>query len=402
MAVYTYEAIDRMGQTVTGKVEAEQDWEAAERLRKMGLTVLDVSEVKASVFSNISRPRARVGLADVSLFSRELAATLDAGIPLTRSLFTLSRQAGNPSLREVIGGVARDVEAGAGFADSLKAHPEVFSPFYVSMIRVGEVSGSLNEVLQDLAEQLERSKFLRDQVRAATFYPVVVLSFAVLVVLAMMIFVVPVFLKFFPPGVQLPLPTRVVIGISDALRNWWYLWLLVMAAGIWGVRAYLGTPSGNRVWDRLKLRLPVFGRLFQLVTVARFCRTLAGLLAGGIPLLQALETAGPAAGNLMVEEALKQAAAKIQEGKSIAQPLEESGLFPPLVIQMVATGEETGSLPELLKRLAGFYETEVEALTKGLSSLIEPVLIIAVGALVGFMVISMYMPIFTAVTSFSR
>ncbi|MEW6276061.1 MAG: type II secretion system F family protein [Bacillota bacterium] len=402
MELYAYQAIDQAGKIIDGQLEAEHEWMAVERLRKMGLTVVDVHKAKTSPFKGAFQVRRKAGVGDLALFSRQLAAMLNAGIPLTRSLFTLGRQVANPALRKAVNGAARDVEGGMSFADALSVYPDVFSPLYISMIRSGEVGGSLEEVLQRISSQLEQNKALRDQIRSATFYPAVVVCFAALVVLGMLFFIVPIFMKFFPAGVALPLPTRIIIALSSSLRHSWYIWLLGIAAVIAGLRLYLGSVSGRRIWDRLKLRIPVFGPLFHRAVMARFARTLSTLLAGGIPVLQALESAGPTAGNVLVAEAVSAAAEKIQEGKSIAAPLEESRIFPPMVTQMVAVGEESGTLPELLTRVAEFYEAEVAAMTKGLTAMIEPVLIIMVGCLVAFMVISMYLPIFLVVTSVGR
>lgn len=285
------------------------------------------------------------------------------------------------------------------FSDSLGNYPEVFPSLFVNMIRSGEISGNLDEILKQLSEQLEREKSLRDNIKSATLYPIVVLGFAVLVVIGMLIGVVPVFMKFFPPDMVLPLPTRIIVGISNSARHFWYLYILVTIAIVYGVRYYLQTPSGSRSWDQVRFKLPAFGPLLYRVVMARFTRIMSTLLAGGIPALQALETAGPASGSILVKEAVENTCEKIQEGKSIAGPLDESGVFAPMVVQMVAVGEESGNLPEMLSRVSGFYEEEVATMAKGLTSVIEPLLIIIVGCVVGFMVISMYLPIFLVVTT---
>ncbi|HBI27600.1 MAG TPA: type II secretion system F family protein, partial [Peptococcaceae bacterium] len=255
------------------------------------------------------------------------------------------------------------------------------------------------EILKQLAGQMEREKSLRDNIKSATFYPIVVLVFALIVVLAMLIFIVPVFLNMFPPGMALPLPTRIVMGISDSIFNYWYLYIIVTIAIVDGVRYYLRTPSGSRAWDKIRFKLPAFGPLLYRTVMARFTNVMATLLSGGIPALQALETAGPASGSIMVAEAVEKTSEKIQEGKNLADPLGESGVFPPMVVQMVAVGEESGNLPEMLSRVSGFYDEEVATMSKGLASVIEPLLIIVVCCIVGFMVISMYLPMFIATTS---
>ncbi|MFW0967587.1 MAG: type II secretion system F family protein [Thermacetogeniaceae bacterium] len=254
-------------------------------------------------------------------------------------------------------------------------------------------------VLKQLADQLDRDKSLRDNIKAATFYPLVVLSFAFLVVIAMLVGVVPVFMNFFPEGMELPVLTKIVIGISSSLRSYWYLYIIAIIALVYGIRYYLLTPSGSRNWDRIRFKLPVIGPLLYRVVMARFARIMSTLLAGGIPVLQALETAGPAAGSTLVAESINVTGVKIQEGKNLAVPLEESGIFSPMLVQMVAVGEESGNLPEMLSRVAGFYEEEVATMAKGLASVIEPLLIIVVGCIVAFIVISLYLPMFNVITT---
>jgi type IV pilus assembly protein PilC len=285
------------------------------------------------------------------------------------------------------------------FSDSLMNFPDVFSSMYINMIKSGEVSGNLDEVLKQLSDQLDREKNLRDSIKAATFYPLVVLSFALLVVVAMLVGVVPIFMNYFPEGMELPVLTKIVMGISNSIRSYWYLYIIAIIALVYGIRYYLQTPSGSRSWDRIRFKLPAIGPLLYRVVMARFARIMSTLLAGGIPVLQALETAGPAAGSVLVAESINMTGLEIQEGKNLSVPLEESGVFPPMLVQMVAVGEESGNLPEMLSRVAGFYEEEVATMAKGLASVIEPLLIIVVGCIVAFIVISLYLPMFNVVTS---
>jgi len=400
VGLYAYQVIDGSGGMASGQVEAEHEAMAAEQLRRQGYVVVEIKEVRPPLLQTLFKPRfSKVGLAEVTLLSRQLAAMLDAGIPLTRSLFSVGRQTRNAALQAAVSDVARNVEGGLSFSEALSAHPKIFSDLYVSMVRAGEIGGSLNEVLARLSDQLEREKNLRDQVRSATFYPITVISFAILVMLAMLFFIVPVFVGFFPAGVALPAPTRMVVALSDSLRHWWFVWLFVAGGLVLGLRFFVRSPAGGRAWERVRFRIPVFGPLFHRAVVARFARTFSTLLAGGIPVLQALETAGPAAGSTQVAEAVAAAAAKIEEGKSLAGPLKESGIFPPMVIDMVAVGEETGALPTLLSRVAEFYEAEVATMTKGLTAMLEPMMIIFVGVTVAGMVVSLYLPIFSAVLS---
>jgi type IV pilus assembly protein PilC len=266
------------------------------------------------------------------------------------------------------------------------------------MVRAGEVGGTLEETLGHLSEQLQKDKSLADNIRSATFYPGMIAGFSVLVMLVMLVFVVPIFSKMFPEGVSLPLPTVIVLALSTSLRTRWYLWILGLLIVSLVVRQAVNSPKGQLWWTQIKFRIPVFGPLIQKATVARFARTLSTLLNGGIPILQALDVAGEATGNALIIDAMQVAKDKVEQGENLAKPLEESGLFPSMVVQMVAVGEESGSLVGLLHRIAEFYEEEVAIITKGLTAVIEPLLLVFVGLIVGGMVMALYLPVFTAVT----
>jgi type IV pilus assembly protein PilC len=396
--LYAYQALNKQGVISTGKLEAENEIAAAGRLKKLGYTPMDVEEVKTSPFKQVLSLKRKVSLGELSLFSRQLAAMLNAGIPLTRCLHALGEQADNPTLANVIAETGRNVEGGMSFSESLRAYPEIFTYLYVDLVKAGEVGGTLEEVLMRLSQQLDSEKVLKDNIRTAMFYPTVVLAFAVLVLIGMLLFIVPVFMGFYPPEVKLPFLTSIIVGLSSSLRNYWYLYVLVFIALFLAIRFYVVSEAGRRVWDRLKFRVPIFGSLVQKTAIARFSRTLSTLMMGGIPVLQALETAGPAAGSSLVADAVRKAGQRIQEGQSISEPLKESGLFPPMVTLMISVGEETGDMPSLLTRISEFYEAEVATMTKGLTSLIEPLMIIFVGAIVAVMVISLYLPIFGVIT----
>lgn len=399
MGLYSYEYVDRMGRSGNGQMTADHEMMVADKLRGMGLTVLDISELRESFFSGLFQKRHKVAVGDLVLFSRQLHTLLEAGIPLTRALYTLSSQVANRGFSEVLMETAKNVDGGMNFSDALSNYPDVFSSLFINMVKSGEASGNLDEILRQLSEQLEREKNLRDNIKSATFYPIIVLCFALVVVSAMLLFIVPIFMKFFPADMVLPLPTRLIIGLSNSLRGYWYLYIVIIAALVFTVRYYLSTPAGSRNWDRIRFKLPAWGPLTYRVVMARFSRVMATLLAGGIPALQALESSGPASGSILVAEAVESTCEKVQEGKNLADPLGESGLFSPMLVQMVAVGEESGSLPEMLSRVSGFYEEEVASMSKALTSIIEPLLIIVVGCVVGFMVIAMYLPIFLVVTT---
>ena len=398
---YLYEALDGEGQMIRGRVEADSESAASERVTRMGYMPMELSEARDfSLLSSISFEK-KVSMGELSLFTRQLASMINAGIPLIGALYALSEQSSNPKLADVIDEIGGDVESGANLSEAMRGHPEVFSSMYADMIKAGEVGGNLVDVLQRLAEQLEKDKALRDNLKSATMYPIGVIAFAFTILMLMMFFIVPIFVDMFPDGVLLPVPTRIIVGFSDSLRRWWYLYFAGMFAIGMGIKMYFSSESGRRVWDRVKFALPVFGPLFQKTTVARFCRTLATLLGGGIAILEALDTAGPTSGSIQVEKTVNRAAQRIQEGESLAKPLSRSRVFPPMVTMMISIGEETGELPNLLNRIAEFYESEVESITRGLTSLIEPILIVVVGGLVALMVIALYLPLFTVITQIS-
>lgn len=399
MGLYSYEVVDRQGRSITGKMNADHEMVVAEKLRKMGLTVLDVAEVRESSLSALFQKKRKVKIGEIAIFTRQLQTLLEAGIPLTRALHTLSQQVTNKDLSEVLSEAAQSVDSGMSFSDSLMNYPDVFSSMYINMIKSGEVSGNLDEILKQLSDQLDRDKSLRDNIKSATFYPLVVLCFALVVVVVMLVGVVPIFMNFFPADMEMPILTKFIIGISNSLRSYWYLYIVGIIALVYGIRYYLQTPSGRRSWDRIRFKLPAIGHLLYRMVMARFARIMSTLLAGGIPVLQALETAGPASGSIQVEETVKVTGEEIQEGKNLAVPLEESGVFSPMLVQMVAVGEDSGNLPEMLSRAASFYEEEVATMAKGLASVIEPLLIILVGLVVAFIVISLYLPMFQVVTT---
>ncbi len=399
MKVFSYEIVDRMGRPGKGQMAAADEMIVAERLRNMGLTVLDVNEIRRHSLRNIFKRKPKVGLGELAIFSRQLHTLLEAGIPLTRGLITLSSQVPNRGFSEILEEVAQHVDSGMSFSDALNSYPQVFPEIFVNMVRSGEASGSLDEILKQLSEQMDREKILRDQIKAATFYPILVLIFALVIVIGMLVGVVPVFVRFFPEGLPLPLATRMIMAFSDSLRGFWYLYLLVGMALIYGLRHYLATPSGSRNWDRVRFKLPAFGPFIYRIVMARFARVLATLLTGGIPVVQALETAGPASGSIRVADAVKTASEKIHEGQNLADPMAESGVFSPMMVQMVGVGEESGNLSDMLCRVSVFYEEEVAALSKTLASIVEPLLFVFVGVIVGFIVIAMYLPIFHVVTT---
>ena len=304
----------------------------------------------------------------------------------------------NKKFAKVISAIRADVEAGISLSDALEKHPKVFSRLYVSMVRAGELGGILDEVLNRLAEQLEKEDSIRRAVKSAMVYPIVIGSFAILVLIGMVMFLIPIFADMYKEldDAKLPLLTRIMVDVSGIFRSWWGLVVLVVIiALVWGLRRLKRTERGMMVWDRIKLRVPMgIGEIVRKLAVARFSRTLGTLITSGVPILQAIEITGQAAGNAVIEKAMIDVQQSVKEGQSITKPLESVAVFPPMVTQMISVGEETGSLDAMLGKIADFYEDEVNASIKSLTSILEPILMLGVGAIVGVVVISMYLPIF--------
>lgn len=400
MAVFQYEAMNRQGGFTTGELNAPDENAALNRLQESGFVVTGLNEIKVKKKASQGRKR-KVKVGDLALFSRQLAAMLSAGIPVTQSIATLSRQTENLTLRQALEGIAGSVEAGTNLTDAFAQHPKVFSPLYVGMIHAGEVGGILETSLIRLSTQLQKEKQLNDNIKSATSYPKMIGGFAVLMFLAMLVLLVPVFEGFISSDAEISGLTALTFSLSHSIRGYWYIWIAAAAAIIFAICLFAKSTVGHNLWENNKMRLPIFGELIQKSTIARFARTLATLLQGGIPVVQALQSAGPTSGSDLLKKAVDEAVEKIQAGKNISGPLDESGLFPPMVINMIAIGEEAGTLPELLDKVAEFYEEDVATLTKNLSSIIEPIMLILIGVVVGGMLLSLYLPIFSAVTSSS-
>jgi type IV pilus assembly protein PilC len=368
----------------------------AHELRQQGLLVIDV-KVQSVGQKDILEPFKRIKLSDLVVFSRQLATMINAGLPIVRALYVLSEQTENPKLKDVLVIVRKDVEAGSSLSQALEKHPEVFSRLYVEMVKAGEIGGILDGVLLRVADQLERDQDLRRKVRSAMTYPVVVLVLAILAASFMLIFIVPVFAKMFQDlGGTLPLPTRICMAISDILTS--IFGVLVyggMALAVVMFLRWKKSESGRKVWGRAVLRIPAkIGDVVRKVALARFARTLATLSAAGVPILQAIEITATSSGNWVVEKALLKSRDAIREGIPIYKPLETEPVFPPMVTRMIAVGEETGDIDGMLTKIAEFYESEVDAAVKALTSIIEPLMVVVVGGIVGAIVISMYLPMF--------
>ncbi len=399
MPSFKYECINRQGQTVKGQLTSDNVSQAAEKLRGMGLSVIDIKEVKVKRTSSFLSMEKKVTIGDLTLFSRQLAAMISAGIPVTRAINTLSKQSENPTLRLALENIARNIEGGMSLTDAFSAYPNIFSDLYVSMIKAGEIGGMLENSLFRLSEQLQKEKVLNDEIKSATSYPKVIGIFAVLIFVVMLVFLVPVFQGSIPAGVKINSITQFIFNASESIRNNPLTWLMVVVGIILAIVLFFKSKLGRTFWENIKLTMPIFGPLILKSVIARFTRTLATLLEGGIPVVQALESAGPTAGSDVLNEAVQLATRRIEEGKSIASTLEESNVFPPMVTHMIAVGEESGSLPSLLDKVAEFYEQEVATNTRGLQALIQPIALVVIGLLIGGMLIALYSPIFSAVTA---
>jgi type IV pilus assembly protein PilC len=396
MTTFAYKAIDQRGAQATGKIDGDSKVAVAATLRNQGFTVLDLNEVKQGLGQ--IEIGGRIKSKDLTVFSRQFATMVNSGLSMLRCLYVLEEQTTNKKLAKVIGDIRADVEAGISLSDALEKHPKVFSRLYISMVRAGELGGILDEVLNRLATQLEKEDSIKRAVKSAMVYPILIGSFAILVLIGMVLFLIPIFAGMYKDlgNAKLPLLTRIMVGFSEVLRSWWGL--LVLAAIIfliWGFRRLKSTDRGREVWDRFKLRIPMgIGQIIRKLAVARFSRTLGTLISSGVPILQAIEITGQAAGNAVIENAMMEVQQSVKEGQSITKPLENVSVFPAMVTQMISVGEETGSLDAMLNKIADFYEDEVNASIKSLTSILEPILMLGVGAIVGLVVISMYLPIF--------
>jgi type IV pilus assembly protein PilC len=398
MSTYIFKAIDVAGQQAKGEVEAESKQSVADQLKQKGLIVLDIADKRKS--REIELPWAnRIKLGDLSVMTRQLATMVSSGMTILRALYVLEAQTENKKLAAQLVGVRKDVEAGLPLSDALERNPKTFNPLYVAMTRAGETGGVLEDSLLRISDQLEKEESLRRQVKSAMAYPIVILSFAILVMLGMVAFIVPVFAGVFKEiggDAQMPAMTRFVMAISDLVTGRWYLLLAGAAAAVYSFLKYKKTPKGRALSQRILLRIPFkIGDIFHKVALARWARTFSALMGAGVPLLQAIDITSQTAGNIVVEEAMANVTTSVKAGGTIAQPLMDSPVFPSMVGHMVKVGEETGALTTMLSKIGDFYEDQVEASVKALTSILEPVMIVLVGGIVGFIVIAMYLPLFS-------
>jgi type IV pilus assembly protein PilC len=398
---FTYKVRDRGGKVVEGQLESDSVALVAGKLRSMGYTPISIDRKDTGgLKTEIKIPglSGRIKQKDVAVFSRQFATMINSGLTLLRSLSILAQQTENKALAKIIDDVRQDVERGSSLSQALARHPKAFSRLYVAMVRSGESGGVLDSVLLRLASTIEKQVELKRKIKSAMTYPVVVFAMVLMIVTAMLVFVVPTFKSMYTQlGGTLPLPTRMLIAVSNLMKS---LWFVIAGAEIGMVVAFkkwIATEGGRKRWDVIKLKMPIFGVLVHKTALARFSRTLAALVRSGVPILESLEIVSDTAGNDVVARAVRDTQVAVKSGESLSKPLESHKVFPPMVVQMMAVGEETGALDEMLDKIADFYDSEVEATVEALTSIIEPVLIVVMGGCVGGMVISLYMPLFNII-----
>jgi type IV pilus assembly protein PilC len=400
MATYAFKTIDLAGVKAAGEVEGESKQAVSDQLKQRGLIVLEIADKHSSREIELKFMKS-VKASELAIFSRQLATMITSGMSILRSLYVLEDQTESKFLKETIVAVRKDVEAGLSLSDSMARHPKVFNPLFVAMTQAGEMGGVLEDALLRVADQLQKDASLRRQIRSAMIYPILVIVFAVGVMMALVAFLVPVFEGVFKQfGGKLPPITQVSVGLSHMVTGYWWLMFGSFAAAIIAFLKWKKSSWGRPQWDRFRLRVPMkIGAIVQQIAVARWSRTLSSLTGAGVPLLQALEITGKTGGNIVVEEAMDGVIASVKRGGTIAAPLAQAPIFPTMVTHMVGVGEETGALDTMLEKVAEFYEDQVEASVKALTSILEPIMIIVIGSIVGFIVISMYMPLFTVYNS---
>ena len=405
---FSFRAMDTAGVSSNGEIEAESKSQVAEALRQRGLIVLDVSE-KASPLNveDFFKRWKKVDMRELAVFSRQFATLVASGMPMLRTLRTLEEQTKDEMIEEAAAGLRADVEAGSSLEQAMERHPKVFDRLFRAMVRSGEQSGRLDEALDRIAYQVEKQDALRRQVKSALMYPAVVFTFAVVVLVAIVCFVIPVFVGIFKdlakdhPGESsaLPPPTQLCVSVSEALTGYWFVIIPVIVISFFVFFRWKKTERGRDVWERFILRLPFkIGDVIQKVALARWSRTFSGSVSAGVPMLQSIKLTGQTAGNIVIEQSMEDVYESVKRGGSLAGPIEGNAIFPPMVGHMVAVGEETGQLETMLSKIADFYEDEVDASIGALTSIIEPLMMIGVGVMVGIILISMYLPMFKMLT----
>ncbi len=395
MPTFTYTARDVRGDLKSATIDAATRDDVMAQLRKQRLNVVKIDE-------NVPKKKGggRVSMRDIVIFTRQFSTMINSGLPLVQALDILATQSENPALKEVTRQVVFDVESGNTVADALRKHPKAFTELYVNMVAAGEAGGILDTILMRLAVFMEKNDALVRKVKGAMIYPGVIMSVAGIAIVVLLIFVIPVFQNMFASvNMALPLPTRIVIGMSNFLKHYWWAVFGGLGAGVYFLKKYYATPAGKLSIDRLMLRAPVLGDVLRKSAVSRFTRTLGTLISSGVSILDGLEITAKTSGNRVIQDAIMESRASIAGGETISAPLKKSNVFPPMVISMISVGEQTGGLDEMLTKIADFYDEEVDAAVGGLLALMEPMMIVFLGVVVGGMVVAMYLPIFDMVNA---
>ncbi len=396
---FVYKARDRSGSITQGEIESDSKSAAAASLRVRGLAISEIDEKRGKGLEISFDRFSKVKSQDVTVAARQLAVMIASGLSLLRALYILEDQSVNKKLKATIVAVRQDVEVGTSLSIAMSKHPKVFNDLFVSMVRAGEIGGNLEEVLERVAIQLEKDDNLKRTVKSAMVYPVMIGIFAMVILAAMILFIIPVFKKMFDDlGGKLPALTQFMIDLSNAGRSRWYLFILGGVGFVFLFKKWKGSKAGRKQWDTFKLRFPMqIGDIVRKIAVARFTRTLGTLTASGVPILQALDITARTAGNRVISDPMEKVIERVKEGESLAPPLASLGVFPMMVTQMVAVGEETGALDTMLHKIADFYDDEISAKLKALTSILEPLMMIVIGAIVGVVVIAMYLPLFSVI-----
>ncbi len=397
LETFDYQVRDRAGKVVKGRIDAQSPTMVATKLKEMGYAPISIAKANSGLNKELHVPGfgERVKLKDIAISARQFATMINSGLSLLKALSILSEQTESKKLADVYNQVRMAVEQGSSLSQGLAHHPDVFPPIMINMVRAGETGGFLDQVLMQLAANFESEVKLRSKIKSAMTYPVVVFAFAILALSAMLLFIVPVFADMFSQlGGQLPLPTRILVMMSSALKMMlpFLIVLIIVGMALW--RRYKRNPKVRNIVDPMKLKAPIFGKLFQKVAISRFSRNLGTMVHAGVPILQALDVVSDTTGNVVLTRAIIDVENSVRRGESLARPLSEHPVFPAMVVQMMAVGEDTGSLDAMLAKISDFYDAEVEATTEALTSLIEPLMIAVVGGIVGAMIIALYMPIF--------
>jgi type IV pilus assembly protein PilC len=393
MTKFKWEGVTRGGELRRGELEAVSEEAVMNRLRAEQITPRKVRRAAREINIKIG---SGIGEKDLVVFTRQLATMIDAGLPLVQCLDILATQTENPHFGRVLASVKSSVEAGSTFSDALRKHPRVFDELYVNLIHAGEVGGILDTILNRLGTYIEKAQKLKRQVKSALIYPSVVMVVAIVVIVVMLTWVIPVFENMYKEfkGAQLPKPTQMVIGLSNSFASNWYWFAGVTFGSVVAILLLIRNPKGRVLFDRMLLRIPVIGPVLRKIVVARFTRTLGTLLTSGVPILDSLEICAKTSGNKVVEQSIMYTREKISEGKDMAGPLSETGVFPPMVVQMIGVGEQTGAMDQMLQKIADFYEDEVDVAVAAMTKLIEPIMMVFLGVVIGGLIVAMYLPIF--------